>query len=232
MTETTTLVHQIRKGIRCDTEARGFATPDNLSPEELVLQASEGFIPLWAKGTTLRWKFRASSFQLLPDPEGTKNHATNLMAKALLAWGDAVPIKFSRNPNVWDFEVVWISNDDCDDTGCVLASAFFPDGGRHRLNLYPILFEQSEEEQIATLAHELGHVFGLRHFFAQISETFAKSQIFGTHDPFTIMNYGDKSVLTNNDRADLKKLYELAWSGQLTAINDTPIKLVKPYHEL
>jgi hypothetical protein len=29
----------------------------------------------------------------------------------------------------------------------------------------------------------------------------------------------------------LKRLYELAWSGQLTRINGTPIRFVKPFHD-
>jgi adenylylsulfate kinase-like enzyme len=46
------------------------------------------------------------------------------------------------------------------------------------------------------------------------------------------MNYGDKSELTDADRSDLKKLYKSAWSGQLTNINGTPIKFVRPFHYL
>jgi hypothetical protein len=44
------------------------------------------------------------------------------------------------------------------------------------------------------------------------------------------MNYGKDSKLTKADRADLKKLYRLAWSGQLPDINGTRIQLVRPYH--
>jgi DNA primase len=46
------------------------------------------------------------------------------------------------------------------------------------------------------------------------------------------MNYGAKSVLTKADRDDLRKLYAQVWGGQLTSINGTPIKLVRPYHAL
>lgn len=84
--------------------------------------------------------------------------------------GDAAPIKFTRDNDSWDFEIVYNISDDCDPNGCVLASAFFPDSGRHRLNIYPILFRQTEEEQIETLCHEIGHAFGLRHFFALLEE--------------------------------------------------------------
>jgi hypothetical protein len=92
------------------------------------------------------------------------------------------------------------------------------------------MFTQSRKEQVDTLIHEIGHTFGLRHFFANVSETAWPSQVFGTHKPFSIMNYGNQSELTDDDKADLKRLYQAAWSGELTKINGTPIQLVKPFH--
>ena len=225
-------VHVFGRGAVCDTESRGRATPRGLSPLEIVLDASEGFIPLWAKNTTLRWRFRESSMKYFEHPVTAKAEIRKLFGESLLAWGQAVPIKFAERQDAWDFEIVMRKNDDCDASGCVLASAFFPDAGRHQLVLYPQMFAQSRSEQVATLVHEIGHVFGLRHFFANISEKTWKSQIFGTHQPFTIMNYGSKSVLMPADRADLKRLYALVWSGQLTKVNGTPIKLVKPFHAI
>jgi len=56
-----------------------------------------------------------------------------------------------------------------------------------------------------------------------------RSEVFGTHKPFSIMNYGNKSKLTRYDKSDLKRLYQKAWSGELTEINGTPIRLVKPF---
>ena len=93
-----------------------------------------------------------------------------------------------------------------------------------------VIFSEPKQEQLETLAHEFGHVFGLRHFFAQIEEKRWRSEIFGKHKPFSIMNYGQKSVMTKWDRSDLKTLYSKAWSLKLTEINGTRIKLVKPYH--
>ena len=87
-------------------------------------------------------------------------------------------------------------------------------------------------KQLETLIHEIGHVFGLRHFFADVSETAWPSQVFGTHKPFSIMNYGSQSVLTLDDKADLKRLYQMAWKGELTQINGTPIRFVKPFHTI
>jgi hypothetical protein len=124
------------------------------------------------------------------------------------------------------------NTNDCDSSGCTLAMAFFPDAGRHKLVIYPKMFEQTKKEQIETLVHEIGHIFGLRHFFAQISETAWKSQIFGKHHKFSIMNYGKDSKLTARDKSDLKSLYKQAWAGKLQSINETPIKFVKPYHTI
>jgi hypothetical protein len=226
------LVHVIREGVRCDTEKRGHPTSRGLSPLEIVVDASEGFIPLWAKGTTLRWRFQEASMQSFENPDAAKASIEKLLGEALLAWGDAVPIKFAKRDDAWDFEIEVKEADDCNVSGCVLASAFFPDAGRHKLFVYPRMFTQDQQEQIETLAHEIGHVFGLRHFFAQVSETAFPSEIFGTHNKFSIMNYGNDSKLSPEDRADLKKLYETAWAGQLTKINGTPIKFVKPFHAI
>ena len=229
-TKTDPEVHVFGNGFRCDTETRGHATPQGRSPLEIVVDASEGFIPLWIKDTTLRWRFRESTMKYFKSPAAAKTEIRKLLGEALLAWGDAAPVKFTERADVADFEIVMRKNDDCDANGCVLASAFFPDAGRHQLTLYPKMFTQVRQEQVETLIHEIGHVFGLRHFFANVAETAWPSQIFGTHKPFSIMNYGSQSVLTADDKSDLKRLYQLVWSGELTQINGTPIKLVKAFH--
>jgi hypothetical protein len=224
------LVHLIRKGVRCGTEKRGYATPEDRPPTRIVVDASEGFIPLWAEDTMLRWRFQERSMASFEDPEAAKAELEALFGDALLKWRDAVPVKFAKRNDAWDFEIVMSSSDDCDPNGCVLASAFFPDAGQHELWLYPKMFTQSGKEQVDTFIHEIGHVFGLRHFFANITEKRWRSEIFGKHEPFSIMNYGDQSELTNADRSDLKQLYQMAWDGELTEINGTPIRLVKPFH--
>jgi hypothetical protein len=224
--------HLLGPGRICDTGPRGQATPQGDSLLEIVLDATEGFIPLWEKDTVLRWRFQERSFDHFKEPEAAKKEVERLLSAALVAWGPAAPVKFKKNDDVWDFEIVMRSNDDCKPSGCVLASAFFPDAGRHEFVLYPRMFTQSKKEQVDTFCHELGHVFGLRHFFANISETKWPSVIFGTHEKFSIMNYNELSELTDTDREDLTQLYTQAWSGQLTDINGTPIRFVRPYHTL
>lgn len=223
------LEHVVSKGVRCTTEGRGHATPGGRPPAEIVLDASEGFIPLWRAETILKWRFQDRSFALAADPEASRATVLELLSAALLKWGTAAPVRFTRDDDLWDFEIVLRNASDCSPRGCVLASAFFPDAGRHELVIYPTMFEQDPEEQVETLVHEIGHIFGLRHFFANISETAWPSQIFGTHDKFSIMNYGPESILTEADRTDLASLYQLAWSGHLSEINGTPVRFVRPY---
>ncbi|ACU60954.1 matrixin family metalloprotease [Chitinophaga pinensis] len=222
-------VHLLGKGIICDTESRGHETPQNKSITELVVDASEGFIPLWEPGVTLRWRFQERALNSFAHPEEVKDTVRQLFAKALVKWGKAAPVRFTEDKDLWDFEIVVLSSNKCNASGCVLASAFFPDAGQHKFNVYPILFEQKDEEQIDTFVHETGHIFGLRHFFAKTKEAAFPSEIFGTHEKFTIMNYGSLSQLTDADKADLLRLYQQAWSRQLTNINGTPIRFVRPF---
>ena len=226
-------IHVYGPGAICDTENRGYTTPGNRSPLEIVVDASEGFIPLWAKDMTLRWRFQERSMNFFEDPEAAKTAIKDLLGEALLAWGaDVIPVKFTQRNDAWDFEIVVRKVDDCDINGCVLASAFFPDAGRHELVMYPQMFAQSRKEQVDTLTHEIGHIFGLRHFFADVREKTFPSEVFGEHRPFSIMNYGSQSELTDDDRSDLRRLYQVAWSGELTEINRTPIRLVKPFNTM
>jgi leucyl aminopeptidase len=222
--------HKLGPGIICDTEARGKKTPGGRSIAEIVVDASAGYIPLWHENVTLNWRFQERSLGVLDDPDGVRSAIEDLITEALLAWGEAAPIRFTKEDDAWDFEVVVKPEDNCNVAGCVLASSFFPDAGRHTLTVYPKMFEQSRHEQIDTLTHELGHTFGLRHFFADVSETAFPSIKFGTQNPFSIMNYGANSELTDADKSDLKLLYQKVWSGELIKINGTPIRLMRPFH--
>jgi hypothetical protein len=223
-------VHVFGNKVVCDTDSLGHATRRGLTPLEIVVDASEGFIPLWAPDTTLRWRFRERSIAFFEKPTAAKNEIRRLLGEGLLAWGGAAPVKFAEKEDAWDFEIVVRKADDCDVNGCVLASAFFPDAGRHELVMYPKMFGESAKEQLDTLVHEIGHIFGLRHFFAKLKENAWPSEIFGKHHPFSIMNYGNQSQLTDDDKSDLKRLYEMVWKGELTHINGTPIRLFKPFH--
>ncbi len=223
--------HTYGKFVRCCTDARGKKSPLGRSPAEIVLDSSDGFVPLWDKAQTLKWRFQELSMTQFENVDAAKDGVRSLMSEALLKWGNAAPIRFHESTpgQRWDFEVVVREQADCDVNGCVLASAFFPDAGQHELVIYPTMFDQLRAEQLETLVHEFGHVFGLRHFFANISETQWASEVFGKQSKFTIMNYGPDSKLTAGDKADLRKLYRKTWSGELDEVNGTPIRLFRPY---
>lgn len=225
--------HVYHHGNVCETDSIGSPSPPiSASPTELVVDASDGIIPLWEPNVVLRWRFQERSMTVFRDSEAAKGYIREIFAKGIQLWGDAAPVKFkeARLGDVWDFEIVVSPDRKCISPGrCTLAAAFFPDGGRHELKLYPNLFEETEKEQIETMAHEVGHIFGLRHFFANITETRWRSQLFGRHQPFSIMNYGENSFMTKHDREDLKELYRLVWSQELRAINGTPVRLMSPF---
>jgi len=223
-------VHVYRGDVVCATDTRGYETPGNRSKFDLWIDAPDGRIPLWAKGITLRWRFQELSLEPFDNPDAVKAQVRKLLGKAVMAWGTAAPVKFTEAKDNWDFEVAIREEDRCSIRGCVLARAFFPDAGQHDIAIYPKMFSQDPQEQVETLIHELGHVFGLRHFFANISETDSPSVLFGKNSQFSIMNYGADSKLTSADRNDLARLYQLVWSGQLTEINGTKIKLMEPFH--
>ncbi|SCY78753.1 matrixin family metalloprotease [Flavobacterium anhuiense] len=221
--------HIYNKKVICVTDSKGYAEPNNQDPAKIRVDATDGFIPLWDLGVSLNWRFSKSFDTYFKNPEAAKHGVRKLFGEAILAWKDSCPVKFREVRDAWDFEIS-MHREDCDNTGCVLASAFFPGAGQNTFYIYPTMFHQSYQEQIETIIHEMGHIFGLRHFFANITESRWRSELFGTDSPFSIMNYGDKSKLTDIDIEDLKRLYQLVWSNQLIEINGTPIKKFISFH--
>ncbi|KAH7054922.1 peptidase M10A and M12B matrixin and adamalysin [Linnemannia elongata] len=232
--ETPFPVHLYKKGSRkCVTDSIGQTTPKGKSETALVLDAVPGFIPLWDVNVTLYYRFQERSLQkYTSDATATKQVIRDRLTEALQRWGSAVPVRFMENNAIWDFEIAMRADEDG-----ILASSFFPDGGQHELVIYPAMFDQPDDEQIDTLIHELGHVFGLRHFFAPAREKAFPYELWGQQSEFSIMNYEDlttptqeESILTRRDKYDLTKLYDLVWSRKLRQINGTPIVLFKPFH--
>ncbi len=226
-------LHVYGSHVICDTDKLGHKMPEERSPLEIVVDATEGFIPLWDRDVTLRWRFNEASMTAFTNPASAKIYIRRLFGEAVSLWGlGNVPVRFTEVADAWDFEFKVTAQPNCSQNGCVLARAFFPDAGQHDIMLYPSMFSQARNEQVETLAHEIGHVFGLRHFFAKIEEARWPSEIFGRHSRFSIMNYGADSRMTENDRADMRALYGAAWSRTLTRINGTPIRLIRPFSTL
>ena len=217
-----------RPVVKCNTELK--VPPGTRPNTRILLDVNRNSIPIWDQNMTLHWRFRQDTFLRYDDPESAMERVRDLLAMTLKAWGKAVPVKFIEKNDRWDFEIYIMPENECDDDGCYLATAFFPNSERNELALYPKLFRYSEREQLLTLQHELGHIFGLRHFFARKEEGEDPSVTFGKNSAFTIMNYGGLSKLTKADRDDLAELYTRVWSGELTKFRGKKFKLVRPHH--
>ncbi|KAF9083410.1 hypothetical protein BGX29_003170 [Mortierella sp. GBA35] len=221
-------------GYVCLTEGH-VVMPSMKVPTEIIRLDVNGphhaqFIPLWAQGVVLRYRFRDNT------PEDRRESVRILINEALARWGANAPVGIIEHPPVgiienadaWDFDIdVRASNHPVRPS--VKASAFFPNEHQNTLTIFPPLFLRTHQQQVDTLTHEIGHIFGLRHSFANTREA-RPSVLFGTDCPLSIMSYRPDRSLTNHDANDLVTLYTMAWSGDLTAIGGKNINLLQPFH--
>ena len=49
-------------------------------------------------------RFQVQSLSFFGNPEAAKK-ISNILGEAILAWGDATPVKFDRTDTNWDFEI-------------------------------------------------------------------------------------------------------------------------------
>lgn len=207
----------------CTTEV---SKPKAYADIEVIVGERDGYIPLWQENTVLNWKFSAEISAL----DHRKATIANLLEKALALWGDAAPVQFRQSHYDWDLEIVISRYDRLNSEGRrVRADGFFPSETKNKLKFYPHFFGLTAAEQERIVLHELGHIFGLRHYFAGEAESDLPSHLFGEHRKFTIMNYGEFQKFSDADKRDLKRLYDLAWKGELTEIGGTPIELLAPF---
>jgi hypothetical protein len=230
--ETESQVHIIKPGFACKTESRARSRAE--IEASLVVGATDGSISLWKENQVLYWRFDEVSLRPFRNSAKIMEIIQKMLFGAIGAWGDSAPIRFKENTDVYDFQVSVMTADLRQGSGLVAASSFFPgDGRKSKLRLYPTFFRSddlTDNERLETLIHELGHIFGLRHFFAAENDPLFSGGVFGVHNKLTIMNYGANSKLTNDDKNDLKSLYKAAWTGNLTNVNRTPIRLVTSPH--
>ncbi|KAI1765779.1 hypothetical protein GGR53DRAFT_465080 [Hypoxylon sp. FL1150] len=95
-----------------------------------------------------------------------------------------------------------------------LATAFFPYRARQKrqptMYIYEIAFTTSYHEMFSLFCHELGHMLGLRHEFAQTDpiEQRMHSVLIGVKNERSIMNHLSAEI-QESDYAGVRELYAL-----------------------
>lgn len=184
----------------------------------LVVDTGNNKIPLWAPNQTLTWKYSYDS----SDDKSRIEEFEAALKRAIAGWGSSAPVKLEGPKSVndhTDFVVILYDEvNEIENGRFVLGQAFFPNTKTKRFHIWATP-EELKDELVVTIEHELGHVFGLRHYFG-ISEEVAPGVVgevaYYKHDPNderSIMNYGEAgSSITSKDKSDLKSLYNLVWT--------------------
>jgi hypothetical protein len=205
-------------------------TEKNAASVEAVFDDGQGHIPLWASGQTLTWKYTNDSVFT-----GITQQKFESDLKAALAAWEWTPVKFIGPKDASatvDFTVHIFGHmnpqkdQEGNILGHVLAMTFMPNEPEKVFNVWQPPSGAGTLQ--ATIEHEVGHIFGLRHWFALEKEG---SIVYFRHDPEnpqSIMNYGRDSVLTEKDRTDLKDFYTSVWTGEIKSLKD--VESGEPMH--
>jgi hypothetical protein len=182
---------------------------------KIVLDDQTGVVPVWAQGQTLTWKYSVdAAFDKI-----SKSKFEDWLKQALAAWGDSAPVQVEgpKDSDDTDFTVVLYNDFFRYQGGYVLGQAFFPNTESKVFHIWPA--PEGVGNYVSTIEHELGHVFGLRHWFGMQEGNVVYFR-FDENDPVSIMNYGRDSKLTAKDKKDLKAFYHAIWSGRNLHLTD------------
>lgn len=188
----------------------------------IVLGTLKNDVTLWANGCTIKWVARADGY---PSRDNA-TYAAQGVASAADAWTTIMQGRVK-------FEYTEVFNDACfqvaygGDQNNVLASAFFPDDYNNPLNTLYVYKRQFDDDQKTyvtnTMAHELGHVLGLRHEFAQEgipgwlqpedSLRGPESVIYGTRNEKSVMAYYVGQQIQQSDVDDIRSAYDKLLPG-------------------
>ncbi|KAL6794416.1 hypothetical protein J3E68DRAFT_406744 [Trichoderma sp. SZMC 28012] len=192
-------LHTFVAKYRCATEAYGCT--------EVRVGKGE-YIPRWRKGSELTYTINEDSFPTLAEAVQVKA----AMPTAISMWKSIGP----------RFKYLEVDNNDSATfviTYCrhgprnIYASSFFPDQSPGELLVYNLALSNAIHLP-NILAHEVGHILGLRHEFADEYHREGKilpCVLLGEKNPRSIMNYYEdpgQLQVSEQDLRGLKELYE------------------------
>lgn len=159
-------------------------------------------IPRWIKGSELSYIVCTETF---PPPLAAS--VEDDMKKAI-SWWQSTGVRFKQVPR--DARATFALRFDGGKCKKGYALSFMPDTGPAELLVYQKSLSKAEHLP-NILAHEIGHIMGLRHGFAHKKKNEVYSVLFGCEDERSIMNYYDhpgELQVSERDLQGLRAFYE------------------------
>ncbi|KAJ6439173.1 matrix metalloproteinase-11 [Purpureocillium lavendulum] len=188
-------------------------------------------IPRWQPGIELTYVVCDETFPTLEDAAFTSRQLTTAMGM----WNNAgVTFRLVERNSLANFRVVY-RNSPLDGRMETLASSFLPNNSaadKRTLYVYALAFTNAHlNNQAYFLAHEVGHILGLRHEFSMEREQCLWSTTFGSRNSSGIMAYyADSSHwrVTPQDLKEMEAFYNPSFTGQdgRKVMNYTPERVI------
>lgn len=205
---------------RCVTERHAETDP-------VSAQIGHGdHVPRWAPGSVLTYVICTETF---PSPDDA-SYSTNQLTEAIHMWmGIGATFKQVKRDCEATFRVVYKPRPQ-PDVEDVLATAFFPNNGHandRTLHIYALAFSDAHVNyQANILAHEIGHILGLRHVFAMERES-KWSATWMNQCQNSVMDYYPDSSLLRVQQQDLEEL-EAFYNSTMEEYKGKPVTRFEP----